>query len=262
MKRDYRVSTAAGQTSDYNLAGFAVLIIDQLYHRFNRPISVLDVGCGSGQLMQLIEHQVQDRLGKHVGVDCSPSALKTAQQTAKYDYVLLGDVDHLPFLDKEFDLVIAFEIIEHVYKDQVIASLKEWQRVGKYLVFSTPFEKDVINHQFLRKETKESAEDQTPIYREEYLALAGAVHKSVLYCNGLAESGLRQISTDFNVWHAATNWIDLSQIQYNGINPTSLPDEDQDHREAYQSLLFDSWSLSHEINRRQLENAVGSFTKE
>ena len=261
MKRDYRVSTSAGQTSDYNLAGFAILIIDQLYHRFNRPISVLDVGCGSGQLMQLIEHQLQDRLGRHVGVDCSPTALETAQQTAKYDYVLLGDVANLPFLDKEFDLVIAFEIIEHVYKDQVIASLKEWLRVGYYLVLSTPFEKHVINHRFLQQETKESAEDQTPIYREEYLALAGAVHKSVLYQAGLEQSGLRQINAKFNVWHAATDSMDLSQIQHGGIDPRNLPDEDQDHREVYDSLLFDSWELSHEINQRLLEISVGSFTK-
>lgn len=256
--RKYRLSTLAGQTSDVSLAAFAVLIIDELYEKLQRPITVLDVGCGSGQVMQCIEHQVQDRLGKHLGVDCSVSGLKTAQEMANYDYVLPGDINNLPFLDKEFDLVIVFEIIEHLYKNQVIPCLKEWQRVSNYMVLSTPFAQDVINISFLKKEVNESSMDQDALYRQDYLALAGAVHKSALFHEGMTASGFKQVSKKVNVWHAATNSLEFDRIQHVGIDPQDLPPEDQDHRAVYHQLLLDSWHLLDEITSKLPQINVSS----
>jgi SAM-dependent methyltransferase len=70
-------------------------------------------------------------------VDVSEPAL--AQLREQGGLAMLGDVTALPFRDRAFDLVCAFDIVEHVEDDRrVFAELSRIARPGASLIFSVP----------------------------------------------------------------------------------------------------------------------------
>lgn len=75
--------------------------------------SVLDVGCGSGAILEAL----QRRLGLHdvAGVDISPRAIEVASRRVSGDLRVL-DVMSDP-LDRKFDLVLSSQVIEHIEDD-------------------------------------------------------------------------------------------------------------------------------------------------
>jgi len=104
-----------------------------------RPLegkTALDVGCGAGLLAEPLA-----RLGANVtGIDASPEVIAVAREHAaaiglEIDY-RVGDVQTL---EREFDLVTAMEVIEHVADPQLFvkALAKRLARDG-LLVMSTP----------------------------------------------------------------------------------------------------------------------------
>jgi len=104
-----------------------------------RPLeakAALDVGCGAGLLAEPLA-----RLGANVtGIDASPEVIAVAREHAaaiglEIDY-RVGDVQTL---EREFDLVTAMEVIEHVADPQLFvkALAKRLARDG-LLVMSTP----------------------------------------------------------------------------------------------------------------------------
>lgn len=83
-----------------------------LEKHFNRPVSVLDVGCGGGFLSNYLAQE------KHhvTGIDLSLSSLEIARKHdlgSKVNY-LYADAYQLPFNDASFDVVCAMDILEHV----------------------------------------------------------------------------------------------------------------------------------------------------
>jgi len=69
--------------------------------------SILDVGCGDGR----ITNRLASSYPQVVGVDISKEALKHVQTK-----VIRASVEHLPFKNRSFDLVMATELIEHLPK--------------------------------------------------------------------------------------------------------------------------------------------------
>jgi ubiquinone/menaquinone biosynthesis C-methylase UbiE len=94
--------------------------------------TVLDVGCGSGQIpMELA------KMGCNVtGIDNSPAMIEDARKTAKSQNLdicfMLGRAEKLPFPDNSFDFVICNELLQYV-KDKRQA-IREMKRVAKYQV--------------------------------------------------------------------------------------------------------------------------------
>ena len=96
------------------------------------PQSVLDVGCGPGFLMFFLSE-----LGVDVhGVDFSPSALDLAPAEIR-DRIEIGPVTKLPSSDREFDLVICREVLEHLTVIQVRRAVSELCRVSSRYVYVT-----------------------------------------------------------------------------------------------------------------------------
>jgi len=105
--------------------------------RFAGTCKVLDVGCGSGHGASLLAQEAN----RVVGIDSAPEAIFYAQKNylrANLTFAL-GDCRSLPFRDRIFDLVVMFEVIEHVAEQK--QSLSEIQRVltpDGMLILSTP----------------------------------------------------------------------------------------------------------------------------
>src|SRR4026207_1200549 len=114
------------------LAGFVEEICRQVTDR--RP-RVLDVGCGTGANLLMLS-----KYGEAEGVDISEDALAFCRERG-LDKVKLGAGEELPYDNATFDLVTAFDVVEHI--DDDLAGLKEMRRVlrpgGRVLLFVPTF---------------------------------------------------------------------------------------------------------------------------
>ena len=114
------------------LAGFVEEICRQVTDR--RP-RILDVGCGTGANLIMLS-----KYGDAEGVDVSEDALAFCRERG-LDKVKLGAGEALPYEKGTFDLVTAFDVVEHM--DDDLAGLSEMQRVlrpgGRVLLFVPTF---------------------------------------------------------------------------------------------------------------------------
>lgn len=90
----------------------------------SREMRVLDVGCGTGALL----NELREKANYVVGVDNSAEALAFCRLRG-HENLVKADGASLPFRDEEFDIVTAIGIIEHISDDKRF--LSELQRVLK-----------------------------------------------------------------------------------------------------------------------------------
>ena len=104
-----------------------------------KPESVLDVGCGVGDLTQRFVHE----LGAAVkAIDTSPRMVELSR--ARGIDAQVADAEQLPFEDGTFDCVFAGWVLYHVPNlEQAIAECARVLRPGGRLVASTYFEDNI-----------------------------------------------------------------------------------------------------------------------
>lgn len=114
------------------LAGFVEDICRRVTDRRAR---ILDVGCGTGANLLMLS-----KYGAAEGVDISEDALAFCRERG-LAHVKQGAGEELPYDDGTFDLVTAFDVVEHM--DDDLAGLKEMFRVlrpgGHALLFVPTF---------------------------------------------------------------------------------------------------------------------------
>lgn len=93
---------------------------------FHNPKTLLDVGCGTGELVQILR-----RLGIDAkGLDISQEALDLARNDVK-PFLKQGNITAIPFADNSFDLVVSFDVLEHIERSKLKKVVKETVRVAK-----------------------------------------------------------------------------------------------------------------------------------
>lgn len=139
-------------------------IIDAWLQKWVKPkknAKILNVGCGTGGTLSTIE-----KYGKIQNVDVSDEAIKFMEKSGyKVDKVK----DHkLPYKDGSYDLVVAFDVLEHIEHHE--EALAEWTRVlkkGGTVMFTIPAyqwlwsDHDVSLHHY-RRYTKSMIKDIVP----------------------------------------------------------------------------------------------------
>jgi len=80
-----------------------------------KPETMLDAGCGKGRMVEW---------AKSEGIDCIGCDFASG-------YGVQADVLDMPFDDKSFDLVTAFDLLEHLKEDDLHKALSEMYRVAK-----------------------------------------------------------------------------------------------------------------------------------
>jgi SAM-dependent methyltransferase len=96
------------------------------------PWKTLDVGCGTGGNLALLEE-----FGPSWGLDYSPAAASFTRSRG-WKRITVGSAEAIPHPDETFGLVTAFGVIEHVPDD--VGMLREMLRVtrpGGHLLFMT-----------------------------------------------------------------------------------------------------------------------------
>ncbi len=117
----------------------------------NQDLKILNVGCGPGRSSQYLSE-----FGKVVSIEYDKYCCEFASEKTGLE-IINGSITELPFEDNSFDLVCAFDVIEHVENDQL--AVNEIKRVAKKngVIFITIpafisiwSHHDVINHHFRR----------------------------------------------------------------------------------------------------------------
>tara|TARA_A100001011_G_scaffold397019_1_gene496716 strand:- start:159 stop:998 length:840 start_codon:yes stop_codon:yes gene_type:complete len=97
--------------------------------------NILEVGKGIGNLAALIESYGYNYSSLDVNETYNPTKI--------------GSVQKIPWKDNSFDLVCAFEVLEHLPSDQTEVALLEMKRVAKNYVFiSIPCQRNSIRFGF------------------------------------------------------------------------------------------------------------------
>jgi ubiquinone/menaquinone biosynthesis C-methylase UbiE len=94
---------------------------------------ILDVGCGTGYNLTFLS-----KYGRASGVDMSVDALHFCRERG-VENVKLHEAEELPYQDQSFDLLTAFDVIEHIEDDR--AALQEFERLlrpGGWMLIYTP----------------------------------------------------------------------------------------------------------------------------
>ncbi len=106
----------------------------------SEAFSVLDVGCGSGELLRYIAEFAQ-RNGKKtklVGIDLNEiSTSVTTSESREFPEIsaIRGDAFHLPFADNTFDYAISSLFFHHLTDKQIPQALKEMSRVARRCIY-------------------------------------------------------------------------------------------------------------------------------
>jgi len=98
--------------------------------------NILDIGCYDGTFLSLIKNRNNSFYGIEASGYGAKEALKKGINVKKFFF---NDVDKIPFKSESFDLVVAGEIIEHIY--DIDFFLQEIYRLLKrdgFLLISTP----------------------------------------------------------------------------------------------------------------------------
>jgi len=114
-ERRYREGGNSGAGSYGRLAGFKADFVNAFIARYHIA-SVLDLGCGDGNLLSLLE--VPD----YVGVDVSPTALADCSvRFPRHRFVPYSDAAQLP----PAELAMSLDVIYHLVEDAVFADYIE-----------------------------------------------------------------------------------------------------------------------------------------
>lgn len=155
-------AVAAIERSHFWFRGRNALIAWALKKNFPDARSLLEVGCGTGQVLDNL-HSAAPGL-RLVGTEINVTGLEFCRQRLPEAEFLQMDARAIPFTD-EFDVVCAFDVIEHVEKDdQVLAQMHQACRDGGGILITVP------QHQWLWSYKDDFAHHKRRYSRRELLA--------------------------------------------------------------------------------------------
>lgn len=92
----------------------------------DRKTSVIEVGCGNGQLCELLSY-----LGFQVtGTDI----VEGPYDRKGYQFIIQDLSGPLGFLDNEFDYCLSFDVMEHIEEKYIDDALREMGRIARHII--------------------------------------------------------------------------------------------------------------------------------
>jgi uridylate kinase len=101
------------------------------------PKNALDVGCGTGDLVAMLR---KFDIDAH-GVEISEHALELADKSIR-PFLKQGDIVKLPYKSDQYDLVLTFDVLEHMERSKIKKSINETIRVSKKYVLHKIYTKE------------------------------------------------------------------------------------------------------------------------
>jgi SAM-dependent methyltransferase len=98
--------------------------------------SMLDIGVGKGEIANIIRKRKNYYM---VGIDLFKPYLMLCKRIPAHDDYILADARNLPFRDGSFDVCLAFDVIEHLNRNQGIQLAERLERIAlEQVVIFTP----------------------------------------------------------------------------------------------------------------------------
>jgi len=97
---------------------------------FLKPKNALDVGCGTGKLVFWLRFFGIDAFG----IEISKDALELADKKIK-PFLKSGDITKIPYAENNFDLVLTYDVLEHIERSKIKKAISETIRVSKRYIF-------------------------------------------------------------------------------------------------------------------------------
>jgi len=121
--------------------------LDLVAPRLGPSMTVLDVGGGAGEILAGVAAHLQQAHGKEVAkyaIDLTPSMLEEQLRTnPDIRKPLLEDIRRTTLADKEADVTLMIDVIEHVPDPN--AALREIGRISRYAIFKVPLEDNLYD---------------------------------------------------------------------------------------------------------------------
>lgn len=131
----------AGKKGEYRL-GYIESFIGKIIHNFINfyralliklflnPKNCLDVGCGTGKLVRWLKFFGIEASG----IEISKEALTIIDTNVK-PFIKYGDIAKIPYKDEQFDLVVSYDVMEHLERSKIRKAAEETIRVSrKYIL--------------------------------------------------------------------------------------------------------------------------------
>jgi len=114
----------------YDLVGRLMASAQFVNDKDIKDKSILDIGCGFGWCeLNFLNRGVRQMTGMEITEDDLKTARKSVRN--KKIYFCVGSANKLPFLNKSFDTVVSWEVIEHIPKNTENQMFSEISRVLK-----------------------------------------------------------------------------------------------------------------------------------
>lgn len=98
--------------------------------------SMLDVGCGAGDVLRAVAGKVRVR----IGCDSARSGLRLGDGVQ----AVQAASESLPFADRSLELVSCCDVLEHLAEDAALRAISELGRVARrYVLINVPLEEDL-----------------------------------------------------------------------------------------------------------------------
>lgn len=97
--------------------------------KYGKPISIIEIGCGNGQLCNILQAMELDVTGIDI------VGLENIYDRSKYKF-FQKDLTETPydFADRQFDYCLCFDVLEHIPEAAVPEILKEMARISSNLI--------------------------------------------------------------------------------------------------------------------------------
>jgi len=150
-----------------------IQLFSDMVNSLGNGLNILDVGCGDGTISEPIL-----KMGNNVTSIELPGVANIARM-CKVPSVMAGDAEELAFAQSSFDVVLASEVVEHMWNPQ--SFIDEAYRVLKpagYLIVETPEGKEGLNydshrHYFTVERLKQLVGDRFALVEVKHLKATG-----------------------------------------------------------------------------------------
>ncbi|MCI0334395.1 MAG: class I SAM-dependent methyltransferase [Planctomycetes bacterium] len=133
----YRIAYDDHRTlADYLLYRRHLFAYEEVFSRLCENAVVADVGCGYGYALELLGRKA----GEIYAIDAADTALQNLPDLPKVKKIK-AFADSIPLDSESVDCVIAFQLLEHLQPESVVATLKEFLRIlraGGHIYATTP----------------------------------------------------------------------------------------------------------------------------
>jgi SAM-dependent methyltransferase len=125
---------------------FAVLsALFQQYGSHDAPLSILDVGCGSGRLFGLYQ---TNGINDIVGLDISEKALALANERYPTVPTIQGKVEDLDFPAERFSLAICNRVLQHIPPNLIAAATGKLATICRMVYVNELSDSDQLREEF------------------------------------------------------------------------------------------------------------------